>query len=88
MGPHSYLYNVDPSFSHSAELAYGSSFAPVFREVLGSKRYHDVLDPGLVDVIYLDAIVDRYLGGIEVRGAELSDLLALATIAAIGWYES
>ncbi len=88
VGPHSYLYDVDPSFSHSAELAYGSSFAPVFREVLGSKRYHDVLDPGLVDVIYLDAIVDRYLGGIEVRGAELSDLLALATIAAIGWYES
>ena len=85
-GPHSYLYDVDPSFSHSAELVYGSAFAAFFRTVLARRAYRDVLAPELFDVGYIDGMVDRYLGGTEVRGAELTDLLTLATMSAVGWY--
>ena len=84
-GPHSYLYDVDPSFSHSAELVYGSAFAAFFRAVLARRAYRDVLAPALFDFGYIDGVVDRYLSGTEVRGAELTDLLTLATMSAVGW---
>jgi len=85
-GPHSYLYDVDPSFSHSAELVYGSAFAAYWREVLGRREYRHVLSPEWFDLSYLDGIVDRYVGGTEARGAELTDLLTLAMTSAVGWY--
>jgi hypothetical protein len=85
VGPHSYLYDVDPSFSHSAELAYASSFAPVFKDALKAYPHRGVLDAGWFDMTYLDGVVARYLEGSEVRGGELNDLMALALTASIGW---
>ncbi len=86
VGPHSYLYDVDPSFSHSAEVLYASSLKLVFREALQTRRYRDVLDESVFDLAYLDSIVDHYLAGDEVRGAELGDLMSLAQVASVGWY--
>jgi hypothetical protein len=86
VGPHSYLYDVDPSFSHSAELMYGSSFRERFTEALKARPHHDVLDPRSFSMEYIDAVIDRFLAGHEVRGAELGDLLNLAFTASVGWY--
>ncbi len=86
VGPHSYLYDVDPSFSHSAELMYGSSFAPVFTGALRKYPHRQILDPALFDVPYLDGVVERYVAGTEVRGGELTDLMALALTASVGWF--
>lgn len=85
-GPHSYLYDVDPSFSHTAELLYGSAFAPYFRDVLGRRAYRDVLAPDVFDHVYLDGLVRRYLDGTETRGAEMNDLLTLCLLSSVGWY--
>lgn len=86
VGPHSYLYDVDPSFSHSAELMYGSSFRGTFTQTLKARPHRDVLDPGVFAMDHIDGVVDRYLAGDEVRGAELGDLLNLAFTASVGWY--
>src|ERR1051325_1355111 len=86
VGPHSYLYDVDPSFSHTAELLYGSAFAPYFRGVLGRREYRHVLSADVFDLGYVDRIVDQYLAGTEVRGAEMNDLLPLSLISSVGWY--
>jgi hypothetical protein len=87
VGPHSYLYDVDPSFSHTAELLYGSAFAPYFRGVLGRRQYRHVLSPDVFDLGYVDRIVDQYLAGTEVRGSEMNDLLPLALVSSVGWYD-
>lgn len=86
VGPHSYLYDIDPSFSHSAKLMYGSSFRGTFTEALKARPHRDVLDPGVFAMDHIDGVVDRYLAGDEVRGAELGDLLNLAFTASVGWY--
>ncbi|MBI3011136.1 MAG: hypothetical protein HYY58_01410 [Candidatus Omnitrophica bacterium] len=85
-GPHSYLYDVDPNFSHGAEILYGSAFTPYFRTLLKGRPYDEVLSHRVFDRAYIEAIVERYLQGTEVRGAEMNDLLALAFLSMVGWY--
>jgi hypothetical protein len=86
VGPHSYLYDVDPSFSLQAEILYASCFTPRFKESLRSKAYHDILSPGIFNMDYIDQIVNRYLEGTEVRGTELNDLAPLCWLLLMGWY--
>ena len=85
-GPHSYLYDVDASFSHAAELMYGSQLASRFRKGLESRRYRQLLSPDVFQLDLIDEMVGRYLEGTEVRGTELAELLSLATLSAVGWY--
>ena len=86
VGPHSYLYDVDPSFSHAAEIMYGSAFVPYFKTLLRSRPYRDLLSPEMFDLAYIDDLVDNYLNGAEMRGVGLNDLGAICWISAVGWY--
>jgi hypothetical protein len=86
VGPHSYLYDVNPNFSHAAELVYASAFTEYFKTVLGRREYHEVLSKELFDLRYVDGLVSGYLGGQEIRGAELNDLVSLALVSAVSWY--
>jgi hypothetical protein len=86
VGPHSYLYDIDPSFSHLAEILFGSSFVPVFKDALSSNRFQQWLDANTFDHGYIDRITKRYLNNEEFRGAEMQDLGAIALHAAIGQY--
>lgn len=86
VGPHSYLYDVDPTFSHTAETLYASAWSTVFKAALRRGPYRAMLSPEFFDLAYADAVVQRYLEGTEVRGAELNDLVALAWIADVGAY--
>lgn len=79
-GPHSYLYDVDPTFSHSAELLYGSDLGRLFRERLRTRDYEGWLSPDIFDLQYVNGVVSRYLEGTEVRGGEMNDLMALSLV--------
>jgi hypothetical protein len=87
VGPHSYLYDIDPSFSHLGELLFGSSLSPVFKETLTSNSFQKRLDSGTFDHAYINGIVSRYLNGEEFRGAEMNDVGALAFHSAVGCYD-
>ena len=80
VGPHSYLYDVDPNFSHSAELLYGSSFTPYLKNILSQKSYEDVLDASIFDLRYINRIVKNYLDGNEVVGVERNDLFSVCML--------
>lgn len=86
VGPHSYLYDINPSFSHAAEIMFGSAFVPYFKDLLRSKSYRDLLSPEIFNLDYIDDVVNGYLQSVEIKGAELSDLLALCMLSMIGWY--
>lgn len=87
VGPHSYLYDVDPGFSHSAEILYGSAFTPWFRSILKQRAYRSVLDKQLFDLAYLDGLVENYGQGTELRGAPMSDLMALCLLSMVDWHQ-
>ena len=38
-GPHSYLYDINPSFSHSDELVNASSLSNLFKEVFRKEDF-------------------------------------------------
>jgi hypothetical protein len=86
VGPHSYLYDVDHSFNHSVEVANYSAFTPVFRELLATHPYHEILSPEIFNLDYMDSIVDRYVNGEEISGAELNILFPLCFFALSGWF--
>ncbi len=86
VGPHSYLYDVDPTFNHYAEITYASATTAYFKDILKPKTYHEVLSGEFFDLPYLDSLVDGYLGGKEARGQELNDLCALYMFCTTGWY--
>jgi hypothetical protein len=85
VGPHSYVYDVDPSFSLAAETMYASAFAPYFKGLLRPRAYHNLLAPETFNVTYIDDMVGRYLEGVEVRGAELNDLVSLSVLSMVDW---
>lgn len=86
VGPHSYTYDVDPNFSHSAEILYGSGFAPVYKKMLKTQRYERWISSDVFDVGYVKGIVGGYVSGQEVRGGEMNDLLALCMLLSTGSY--
>lgn len=86
IGPHSYLYDVDPQFSLAAETVYASAFASHLANVLKSRPYRKMLSPDWFDLGHFDAIVDRYLAGTQVGGGELNDLTLLCWLSAVGAY--
>ena len=86
-GPHSYLYDVNPSFVPAAEVLYGSALGPFFKKALGPRSYRELLSPDFFDLEYLDSLVDGYLGGMKNEGNDLNDLISLCILASIGWHQ-
>jgi hypothetical protein len=86
VGPHSYLYDVDPTFSHGVETVYHSAFTPFFKEGLRARPYHALFAREFFDVAYLDGLADRYLAGEELTGSDMGDLVTLLWLVTAGWY--
>ena len=40
-GPHSYLYDINPTFSHTDEIVNASSFKKLFKDAFQQKNYLD-----------------------------------------------
>lgn len=85
-GPHSYLYDVNPQFSHSSEILFGSYLSQYLKELLKSHPYEELLHEDVFNLQYLRKIVDAYKNGIELVGAERNDLMSIATLCLTGWY--
>jgi hypothetical protein len=86
VGPHSYLYDVNPRFSLAAETIYRSSLAPFLRESLSRRPYRTFLSPDTFDLRHIDSVVDRYLKADALEGAELNDLAFVSFVSAVGCY--
>jgi hypothetical protein len=86
VGPHSYLYDVDHSFNHSTEVAYGSAFKDYFKQILAESDILTILSPEYFNHAYITNIIEGYISGDEVSGADLSNLLAISRLAMVGWY--
>jgi hypothetical protein len=86
VGPHSYLYDVDPTFSHAAEILYYSKFTSYYKERLKTQNYKDLLSPDVFDIEYIENVINRYLDGVEVEGTERNDLSHICMLSSIGWY--
>lgn len=83
-GPHSYLYDVNPTFSHAAEIMYSSSFTKIYKEIFRKKEFMNSMDPDFFDLKYLNKIIDSFLEGEEVSGQALSDLYTIGNFTSIG----
>ena len=85
-GPHSYIYDIDPTFNHYSEILFGSSFKEVFQKALKEGSFINSLSPDIFDLDYINSIVEKYLNGEEFHGLEMGDLANLATHSAVGLY--
>jgi hypothetical protein len=86
VGPHSYTYDVDPTFTLIGEILYASSFSSVFKSTMQEGRFLEWLDPTIFDQSYITNLVGRYLSGEEIKGQEQNDLAVLAMHSVIGVY--
>jgi hypothetical protein len=86
VGPHSYLYDVNPRFSLAAEVLFASAFSPYLAAAMRDRSYRRILSAEIFDLDYIDGVVDRYLAGHQADGAELSDLTLLCWLSAVGAY--
>ncbi len=85
VGPHSYLYDTDPTFDHAAEWNYRSAFYPQYKKILKKRWYQEVLSEEYFNVGYLDKIVTNYINGKEVL-EEKHDLENLIYFSIMGFY--
>jgi len=85
VGPHSYLYDVDPDFNHAGEFIYASAYSPLIKDKLKRRIYEGLLSPEIFNMEYINQIVNNYLAGKEIV-AERSDLSSLAFLCLTGWY--
>ena len=83
-GPHSYLYDVNPSFTPSDELVNSSSFTPLFKELFSDKTFIKIFDPEYFDINYIKAIVSKLLSGKNLVGQEITDILNIGNLIAFG----
>jgi hypothetical protein len=85
-GPHSYLYDVIEGFSLFEEITYRSGVTLFFKETLRGKSYKTILTDECFDMRYLDGLVNGYLSGKQVKGADFNNLVSLITLCVTGWY--
>ena len=85
-GAHSYLYDTDPTFNHTAELMYGSCMRDIFISNLDHASIIDRMDPNLFNKKYFESIVSDYKTGKEKSGQELKDIYQYSYLSSIGLY--
>ena len=85
-GPHSYLYDVSPSWSADADILYGSAGKEYFMALVRDHKYEEILDPEFFDLRYINNLVDDYCSGVRVSGQQLADLKNIICLCNVGWY--
>ncbi|MAC40860.1 MAG: hypothetical protein CMJ05_03610 [Pelagibacterales bacterium] len=83
-GPHSYLYDVNPSFSHMDEIVNASSLTLLFRELFQDEDFIKIYDPQYFDINYIKGVVSKLLSGKTLEGQELLDILSVGNLIAFG----
>jgi hypothetical protein len=85
-GPHSYYWDVNPRFSLTEELLYGSAFCPHFQNTLKDYPFKEILDRRYFNLEYYQKLSDDYITNNVVSGQRLSDLYNLVMLCWVGWY--
>ncbi len=84
VGPHSYTYDVNPSFSHIGEILNHSSLGKFFRSQLKTSDYLDIYSSELFNHEYIEKLTTRYTNGEEILGEEQVDILNLSMQKILG----
>ena len=87
-GPHAYLYDIDPSFNHCAEIIYGSSFNAVCKDALENGEFVNSLDDQFFNKKYINEIVQEFLDGKECRGIRMNDIASICLHSVVGMYNN
>ena len=85
VGPHSYIYDVDPNFSYPGEFIHASSYTPIIKEMFQNEIYEEILNEDYFNLDYYKKIVKNLIDGKEVN-EEKNDLASLAYLCLAGWY--
>ena len=86
VGPHSYLYDVDHTFSHAVEALYGSAMNPMLTGLFKQRSYEKVLSAEYFDIAYIDRLAKEYVAGTVLGGSELNDLFSVLMLMLPGTY--
>ena len=88
-GPHSYLYDINPSFDHAAEWIYHSAFNQQYSDIIKKREYLEIMSEDIFDLNYYNSMVNKYLNK-EKELSNLdwgSNLANLIFLSAMGWYK-
>ena len=86
VGPHSYLYDIDPNWSADADMLYGSAGKPWFKELIKDYKYEEILGESYFNLQYLRKLVNDYCNDIILSGQERTDLKNLVSLCMVGWF--
>lgn len=85
-GPHSYLYDINPSWNANADIIYDSAGMDFFKKLLKKRVYEEVLSSDYFDLKYINKLTDDYCSGNIEKGQKLDDLKNIISVCNVGWY--
>lgn len=86
VGPHSYLYDIDPNWNADVDIIYGSYLSSYFKKILKERSYLKIMDKKYFNHNYINKIVDDYCSNKKNNPAEITDIKNLISLSLIGWY--
>ena len=85
-GPHSYIYDTNPSWNVINDILYESKLKLFLREELKKKNLIRILDKNFFDIKKIKLLISRYINGKREKGKKLNEIFSIVSFAAIGWY--
>lgn len=73
-GPHSYLYDSNPGFSHLAEILHGKKLNGYFKEKINTKMLEASLNDEYFNIGYIKNLITDYFKNKELSGQRLVDM--------------
>lgn len=86
VGPHSYLYDINPNWNGYADILYGSAGKPYFKKIIKGYPFEGILQKSHFNLNYLRKLTDDYIDDNETSGQELTDLTNLISLSLVGWF--
>lgn len=87
VGPHSYLYDVDPTWDVNYDILYGTEVAKqYYKEAIKDYKYEELLSDSHFNLGYLKKVTQNYLNDVEASGQERVDIKNLISICLVGWF--
>ncbi|MBT7623401.1 MAG: hypothetical protein HN595_02625 [Flavobacteriaceae bacterium] len=83
-GPHSYIYDIDPDFSHVSELVNASSLKKLYLSELTKDSFINKFNSKYYNTEYIKSIILRYSSGEEMKGEDLNHIYNLGNLAILG----
>lgn len=83
-GPHSYIYDIDPNFSHTSELVNASSLKNLYIQQLQKQSFIEKFDSKHYNTEYIKKIINSYSSGDEMTGEDLNHIFNLGNLAILG----